>query len=126
MKKIAILSVLLILGFITMRAQSVKPFPIPSYNVPVDDNYARFQENVQPNYPDASLEKRDVHVIIISRNPETPSCQATVWIYSLDGLDVLGPYTVMCGGTLVVPVDGRQWGVLVESASEIEVDVWIE
>ena len=126
MKKSLIISMLLAFACLTLHAQFAKPFPIPSYNVPVDSAYARFQENGQAINTDASLEKRDVHVIIINRNPELPACQATVWIYSLDGQDILGPYTVICGATLVVSIDERLWGVLVESAAQIEVDVWIE
>lgn len=56
----------------------------------------------------------------------TKSCTATVWVYSLDQTTVLGPYTVTCGQTLSVPIDERQWGVLVESEEEVIVDVWIE
>lgn len=126
MKKLLILYLLLTLGCLTLQAQFAKPFPIPSFSIPVDSSFARFQETGQVINPDASLEKRDVHVIIINRNPETPGCQALVWIYSLDGMDILGAYTVICGNSLVVEIDERPWGVVVESESQIEVDVWIE
>lgn len=65
-----------------------------------------------------------VNVVVTSVG--TKNCTATVWVYSLDQTTVLGPYTVTCGQTLSVPIDERQWGVLVESEEEVIVDVWIE
>lgn len=109
-----------------MIAQFSNPYPIPSFNIPVDSGYARFQENIHPINADAPLGKRDAHVIITSRGPETSGCQAQVWLYSLDGLDILGPYTVMCGETLTVEIDERAWGVLVQTEYDVLVDVWIE
>jgi len=38
---------------------------------------------------------------------------------------VLGPYTVYAGETLDVEIDEREWGVLVQTTYEIQVDVWI-
>jgi hypothetical protein len=102
-------------------------YPIPSYNVPVDSgDYACFNEATSAARTPDALEKKDVHIRILSSNPETPGCQATVWLYSLDGLDVLGPYTVLCGDELVVTVDDREWGVIVSSQYDVTVDVWIE
>ncbi|MCX6278497.1 MAG: hypothetical protein NT004_10405, partial [Bacteroidetes bacterium] len=72
------------------------------------------------------LEKRDVHVKITDQSSGGGNCGATVWIYSLDGLDVLGPFSVLCSETLVTAIDERAWGVLVQSNDDIVVDVWIE
>ena len=60
------------------------------------------------------------------KNLDTLSNMATVWIYSIDGLDILGPYYVTCGNTLEVEIDDREWGALVESDMDINVSVWID
>ena len=59
------------------------------------------------------------------KTPDTTTCQATVWVYSLDHTTVLGPYTVLCGETLTVDIDDRDWGTLVESDVPVVVSVWI-
>jgi len=64
--------------------------------------------------------------IICQKNLDTLSNMATVWIYSLDGLDILGPYYLACGNTLEVEIDDREWGALVESDMDINVSVWID
>ena len=126
MKKMLLLSFLFsFLGF-AIHAQIEKPFPIPSYKIAVDSGYAQFREDFHRNKPDASRQKRDMHVKITSNNPIILQCQAQVLVYSLDGLDILGPYTVLCGGMLVVEIDERQWGVLVQTNASILTDVWIE
>jgi hypothetical protein len=94
--------------------------------VPVDSGYAWFQENGTAFNLDGTREKRDAHVRILPRASESPDCQAQVWLYSLDGLDILGPYTVLCGETLTVEIDDREWGVLVQTDAAVLVDVWIE
>jgi len=38
---------------------------------------------------------------------------------------VLGPSTVYAGETLDVPIDERDWGVIVQTSYEIQVDVWV-
>ncbi|MEI7501251.1 MAG: hypothetical protein WCK84_12500 [Bacteroidota bacterium] len=126
MKKLIPLFVFLTLLSMAMQAQTAKPYPIPSFKVAVDSGYARFEENAHLVKPDTSREKRDAHVKIIRNGPSIQPCQAQVWLYSLDGLDVLGPYTVACGATLTVEIDGREWGVLVQTSASVLVDVWIE
>ena len=126
MKKVIVISLFFAFLSISLLAQAVKPWPIPSFMVPIDSSFARFQEDIHRYSTDASREKRDIHVKIIGHSSKTQICQAQVWIYSLDGLDILGPYTVFCGGTLVVEIDGREWGVLVQTNSSVLVDVWIE
>lgn len=67
---------------------------------------------------------RGKRVMIIKANG-VPSTTATVNLYSLDGLNVLGPYIMHGGETLMVEIDSREWGVLVQSEDHITVDVWI-
>jgi hypothetical protein len=118
-----ILCFLIVAGSIS--GQQLNPYPIPSYDVPVDSTSACFTETAQAMRSGESLEKRQVHVVIVSNGAENPPCEATVWIYSIDGLDVLGPFIVACGGHLDVPIDDREWGVYVVTDDEILVDVWI-
>ena len=107
-------------------SQIVKPWPIPSYNIPVNGT-AFFQESSSQTENNLNRGRRKIHVQVLSQKTlDTLSCQATVHVYSLDGLDILGPYTVTCGSTLEVEIDEREWGALVESTYEIHVSVWIE
>jgi hypothetical protein len=39
---------------------------------------------------------------------------------------VLGPYTLTCDETLSVPIDDREWEVLVYSEDDVIVDIWID
>ena len=123
--KRTILMLWLLIAAGSLFAQQLNPYPIPSYDVPVDSASACFTESARAMRSGESLEKRQVHVTIINNGAENPPCEATVWIYSLDGLDVLGPYIVPCGGHLEVPIDDREWGVYVVTDDEILVDVWI-
>jgi hypothetical protein len=126
MKKITFLSIFFTLLCLVMQAQVEKILPIPSFRVAIDSAYVRFQENIHRNSPDVSRAKRIMKVKIISNSLTKLNCQAQVSVYSLDGLDTLGPFTVLCGNTLMVEVDEREWGALVQSNSSILTDVWIE
>jgi len=75
----------------------------------------------------APMAKREMDVRVnCSGVSSNGKCQATVWVYSLDGETILGPYTVNGGDVLSVPIDDRDWGVLVSTDDDITVDVWIE
>ena len=124
MKKICMFTILLIpfLSFLKSYSQPVPVYPIPSYNVEVQ-GYANFVENYgNSNHPNQVLEKRDVSVLIKSG---THRCEGTAWVYTLDHLTVLGPYSLICDETLVVEIDDQSWGVLVFSENDVLVDVWI-
>ena len=111
---------------ITALAQTGPNYPITSCNVPIDSGYALFQERGNIVSINKTREKRDIYFTIIRRVPGISDCHSHVRIYSLDGVDTLGPYLVQCGETLTVEIDERDWGVLVETDSDILVDVWIE
>jgi len=64
--------------------------------------------------------------VVVRSGDSQDSCQATVWIYSLDEQDILGPYNVSCEELLSVEIDERDWGVVVQSEYHVYVDVWIE
>jgi hypothetical protein len=95
-------------------------YPIPSYNIQIY-GAANFQENLKPFKISGAKEKRIQNVAVSG----STGGKASVIIYSLDGRDVLGPYTVYVGETLSVEIDERDWGVLVESEDDIQVTVWI-
>lgn len=123
MKKTLFVSVILFLFALQgLKAQN----PIPSYNFPVHYR-ANFQERTGVAFQgDNCLEKRDVIVRTSCGSTGKTTCSATVWVYSLDGQSIYGPFTVYGGETLRVEIDERQWGVYVESDDHVIVDVWIE
>jgi len=123
MKKILSLGVIFfLLGFYTLKAQN----PIPSYAFPVY-YHANFQEqSIVSIQADNYREKRDVVVRTSCGGTGKTTCSATVWVYSLDGQTIYGPFTVNGGETLRVEIDDRQWGVYIESDDHVNVDVWIE
>lgn len=95
--------------------------PIPSYAFPVYGR-ANFQEGVNKYL--LSREKRDMEVKSSCASPTT-SCSANIWVYSLDGRDVKGPFVIYGGGeTLIVPIDEREWGVYAESEDKIILTIW--
>jgi hypothetical protein len=101
-------------------------YPIPSFNVPVYPK-ATFEEHSEPVPAcDQVLEKRDIVIRSTCGFASAVECTATVYVYSLDGQNVLGPFTVHCNETLVVGIDSREWGVLIETNCEMTIDVWTE
>ena len=127
MKKLTLLSLFCLLFCLQQATgQVIKPWPIPSFNVAVS-GIAVFQENCSSDQTKSILEKRKIHVqVSCQKSADTVSCPIRVWIYSLDGLDTLGPYCVSCGQTLEVEIDDREWGALVVADMAINVSVWIE
>jgi hypothetical protein len=105
-------------------AQTVRPWPIPSFNIPVFGR-ALFQENTNPSN-DNTDGRRRIHIQVSSqKTPDTTASDATIWVYSLDYTTIYGPFAVNIGTTLTVEIDDREWGVMVESDATIVVSVWI-
>ncbi|MDP1621274.1 MAG: hypothetical protein Q8M08_02940 [Bacteroidales bacterium] len=105
-------------------AQTIRPWPIPSYNIPVFGR-ALFQENAHPT-TDNTDGRRRIHIQVSSqKTPDTIAPSATIWVYSLDHSTIYGPYTVNVGTTMTVDIDDREWGVMVEADESIVVSVWI-
>jgi hypothetical protein len=125
MKKIFVATIICVLFCLQGTfAQTIRPWPIPSYNIPVFGR-ALFQENVHPSN-DNTEGRRRVHIEVSSqKTPDTLTNPVTVWIYSLDHTTVLGPYSVNYGVTLTVDIDDREWGVMVESSQTVVVSIWI-
>ena len=116
--------ILLGTGILTAKSQSIPTYPIPSYNVLVN-GITNF-ENIlsQKDSCNNLKEKKDAHIHLNSSSLGNEDCSATVWVYSLDQTTVLGPFQVNCGETLIVEIDEREWGVLVNSEEAVQVDVW--
>ena len=115
---------LLLFFLLAASFTGVCQYSIPAYNVLIS-NKATFNE---PKHVGVNivLERRAVIIHVSCGTLSLGKCEATVWVYSLDGKDVLGPYTLLGGDTIYVPIDDREWGVLVNPASAVTVDVWIE
>ena len=119
MKKVFLMTLVLMLGGIfQLSAQN----PIPSYNTPVN-HVANFQELV--NSPDLKSTSKGQRVLQVKVKGSS-AAKATIWVYSHDNQDILGPFIVYGGETISVSIDDRLWGVIVHSDSDIDVDVWIE
>ena len=59
-----------------------------------------------------NMDEGKLNVEVRDSSPGQQS-EATVKVYSLDGMDELGPYIVQEGITLTVDIDNREWSVLV-------------
>lgn len=93
----------------------IAQYPIPSYNVDVTQK-ASFQEQSHMGLINPlTLGKREINVMVTNSYPGHNNCQATVWFYSLDSLELLGPYTAIEGYVLTDDIDFKLWGALVES-----------
>jgi len=123
MKKVIFFSIIVLVTVIqALEAQN----PIPSYNFPVS-GHANFQEKEFVSvHHDNCLGKRDVVVQTTCGSSGVMICTATVWVYSLDGQTIYGPYTMHGGDTLRVEIDDREWGVYVLTDDIVIVNVWIE
>ena len=110
----------------TVYSQAMPVYPIPSYNVGVL-GVALFEESAGQSKDNPCRERRKIHIQVnCQKNIADNDRDVTVWIYSLDGKDVLGPYTVSCGNTLEEAIDEREWGVMVKSEIEVYISVWID
>ena len=105
-----------------ISGQNHKPHVIPSFIVLVETS-ALFQETTPSN----SDGKRVIHVHINApQQSDTVTCYANVLIYSLNHQSVLGPYRVLCGETLSVEIDNREWGVSITTNNSVLSSVWID
>jgi len=103
------------------NAQEIKTYPIPSYNV-ISFGCTDFSEQTSKIKCELSKGRRNLNVASSGGS----SCPAQIWIYSLDRLDILGPYTLNPGETLTVEINEREWGVSSESVCQVTLSVWIE
>jgi len=120
MKKFILFTILGILVSFGSKSQSIPTYPIPSWNIAVNGQ-AQF---VPGQFSQISNSNPKGKIFINVTVHGASGTHAHVWVYSLDGLNVLGPYTVYAGETLTVEIDDREWGAYVQSESDITVDVW--
>jgi hypothetical protein len=102
-------------------------YPIPSYNVPVFPGATFSQGLITPSQQKyAPMEKRRLGIHVSQLIADTVSNSVIIYVYSLDGQTILGPFYLTGNETIYVDIDDRLWGVLVESGSKGKVSVWIE
>jgi hypothetical protein len=124
MKKIFLLVLFAISGGITqLSAQIPIPFPIPSYDVHVNSISDFHEYMMNPYFP--SLNSKGERVLVVKVKGLSSNI-ATIWVYSLDGLDRIGPFYVHGGEMIRVPIDNREWGTSVECEDPVDVDIWID
>jgi len=124
MKKIILFSVILFFtGLNVLMAQLAKVNPIPSYNYPLTEQYAAFQESGSGS---ETREKRDMDVEVTTMSDAITGIFATVLIVEKNGSGVLGPFTVLCNKILSVELPKGQWGVVINCSWDVNVSVWID
>lgn len=121
MKKLISFLMILTLGA-GIHLQAAKP--IPSYDAKVYGSETFVENHLlnaasTPNW----VGKRDMVVVAQVSGPVgTP---ISIWVYSLDLQDILGPYILYDGGTITVQIDDRNWGTFIQCATKVTVSVWI-
>ncbi len=113
----------IVMGLLTGKGFAVNP--IPSYGVLVHE-YANFQEQSK-SFGTGKLDRGKKTMVVRSICGGTKDqCNCTVWVYTLDGQTVLGPFYLVGSDIVYVDIDEREWGVLVQSNDKVVIDVWIE
>lgn len=122
MKKLISFLLILVLGA-SIQLQASKP--IPSYKQKVD-KAANFQEknNGGDTYNPGMKGKRNM--LIVSNVIGPAKLPVNIWVYSLDGKDILGPFVIYGDGQISVPIDDRLWGVIVQCDGKVEVSVYTD
>jgi hypothetical protein len=89
-------------------------------------NAENFQEkNHNGDDPNSGMKgKRDM--IIWAQVAGPSKAPVTIWVYSLDMLDSQGPFTILGGGEISVPIDDRNWGTIIQCNEDTEVSVWTD
>jgi hypothetical protein len=123
MKNICLFSLFFIAGLQFAYAQ----YPIPSYNAIVNEK-AAFRESgssgIQP-YCRINIDKKRI-INVELHGAKGQLSDVIVYAYSLDHQSILGPYPLYPNQVLQIEIDEREWGILVESGTEVVVDVWID
>ena len=123
MKKLICFLMILALGA-GIHVQASKP--IPSFKAKIS-NAANFQEkNTGCNAPMSGDLKGKRSMIIMANVVGPAKTPVIIWVYSLDLTTVLGPFVIFGDGQITVPVDDRDWGVIVQCTDKVEVSVYSE
>lgn len=123
MKKLITFLMILALGAgINLQASQ----PIPSYNAHCYKD-ANFQEKHHDYDGKDQKKKRNMIIIVQVAGPSGDPAPIYITPYSLDMRTVLGPYVIYSGaGTITVPIDDRDWGVIVQCDDKVYVTVTID
>lgn len=97
--------------------------PIPTYNEQVigPSGFAEIASKIGNN----TDERRDLNVESPPNPTENPISPAVVYAYKLDGTRTFGPFLLYPGGSLRIRIDGKPWGVSINSPSPMMVSVYI-
>lgn len=128
MKKHVTILALLIIGLIYPFSDTMAHYPIPATKVTLEQVFNTLEEDIANNIYSNSLisEERQMIIKVVDELPGQLSW-AVVVIYSTDGQDELGPYTVYEGTPLQMDIDEREWEVNVTDFLEgCTVSSWIE
>ncbi len=128
MKKHVSILVLLFIGIIYPFSNARAQYPIPSFKVTLEQVNTTFEEDSENDLfsKTVSREERQLVIEVVDDIPSQLSW-AIVVVYSIDGLDELGPYTTYEGFPLRVDIDEREWGINVTDFLEgCTVSTWIE
>jgi hypothetical protein len=120
MKKFLLLTVLL---FFISSIAALAYEPIPSYKVPIMHHQNFLEKRTTLDGDPAPKGKRDMNIQSSASTNGKPTL-VIVWVYSQDGRDILGPYYIMAGQLLTVPVDEREWGVFVICDDHVYISVY--
>jgi hypothetical protein len=119
--------ILLFMCFWGIVVNNYAQYPIPSYNVLVFPKATFKQSAITPALQkEAPMAKRIIVIHVDQTIPDSGTNVVTVYVYSLDGETVLGPYYLTGNSTIYVEIDDRDWGVLVELQEKVYVSVWID
>jgi hypothetical protein len=119
--RLSIVIVFFLFSVTVLQAQ----YTLPSFEAELEQENTTFEETQGLVRP-FGMEERQL-VVQVEDNQPTTNSWAIVTVYSLDGADELGPFTVTEGTLLYVAIDEREWGVNVSSYSiGCILSTWIE
>jgi hypothetical protein len=123
MKKLLFLTILFLVSQFTI-VRAAQPIPVRHARVYHVANFLeQFPGGHSPFLLKSTREKRDM-MIQASTATGGPKSSVVVYVYSTDMNEILGPFTVEGGETLSVPIDDREWGVVVTSDDHMYVDIY--
>ena len=121
-KRSLLLFFLLIAGMIAFSQNQgpKKPYPIPSIRLTMSGKEAFKDYGSNGN----TRERRELNIQTSTTSHGIIPNLTKVWVVKNNGAIVLGPYYVLDGQLLRVPVDFGSWGAIIKSNEEIVVNIW--
>ena len=103
-------------------------YPIPSYDLEIN-TVSAFKEN--ETISTSRDDPKGKRTVIICGKPaanQNSPVLGTVWAFSMDGKDTLGPFELDQEQNLLIDIDERPWGALINPADDkgLTVSIWIE